>query len=53
MHNEAGKKLASVVFGSMVHQELKNLCSNHFDSILRENHQLQWSILVGIQFGWS
>ena len=36
MCNEAGKKLASVVFGSMVHQELKNLCSNHFDSILRE-----------------
>ena len=36
MRNEAGKKLASVVFGSMVHQELKNLCSNHFDSILRE-----------------
>ena len=36
MRNEAGKKLASVVFGSTVHQELKNLCSNHFDSILRE-----------------
>lgn len=48
LSSEAGKRLAGNVLGKMLHKEIKYICSDEFDSILREKSQAAME-----QFSWD